>query len=328
MYLIVISLLVLVACNTEENISTSPETNIPTVTTNATFGVHTQENVTYAKGLSHQSLNSIVSTELELKLDVYTPNNANTNRPVYMFIHGGGFIGGSRKSGHITQIANYFASRGWVFISIDYRVRDDIGTIPQEWIDFSTNLPTQSVSQFLAMYPAHRDAKAALRWIVANASTYNINTNYITVGGGSAGAITSITVGVSNQEDYRDELNISEDSTLSTTNLNQSYTIQSIIDFWGTKVGVDAVENIYKQERFDSNDPSLLIIHGTADANVNTPYSSALELKNKYDASGAYAELIPLEGAGHSAWSATVNGKNLSELSFDFIVQQQRLNVQ
>ena len=42
------------------------------------------------------------------------------------------------------------------------------------------------------MYAAQRDAKAALRWMVANASTYGINPDYITVGGASAGAITTV----------------------------------------------------------------------------------------------------------------------------------------
>ena len=44
-----------------------------------------------------------------------------------------------------------------------------------------------NLNQIYAMYPTHRDAKAALRWIIANADNYNINTDYITVGGGSAG---------------------------------------------------------------------------------------------------------------------------------------------
>lgn len=51
------------------------------------------------------------------------------------------------------------------------------------------------------MYVAQRDAKAALRWIVAHSNTYNINTDYMTVGGASAGAITIIALGISNQED-------------------------------------------------------------------------------------------------------------------------------
>ena len=67
------------------------------------------------------------------------------------------------------------------------------------------------VQQATAMYLAQRDAKAALRWIVANANTCNINKDFITVGGASAGAITTIALGISNQEDFRDEISVLED---------------------------------------------------------------------------------------------------------------------
>ena len=33
-----------------------------------------------------------------------------------------------------------------------------------------------------------QDSKAALRWIIANSNIYKINTDYITVGGNSAGS--------------------------------------------------------------------------------------------------------------------------------------------
>ena len=36
----------------------------------------------------------------------------------------------------------------------------------------------------------------------------------------------------------------------------------------------------------------------------------------------------PLEGKGNGPWGATVNGKSLSDLSFDFIVENQNLNVE
>ena len=36
----------------------------------------------------------------------------------------------------------------------------------------------------------------------------------------------------------------------------------------------------------------------------------------------------PLEGKGHGPWGATVDGKSLSDLSFEFIVENQNLNVE
>jgi para-nitrobenzyl esterase len=223
-------------------------------------------------------------------------------------------------------MSNYYASRGFVVFSIDYRLRGDMGTIPQEWIDATTNVDLAELGRLLAMYPAHRDAKAALRWIIANADNYHIDTNYITVGGGSAGAITSIGLGVSELGDYKDEISLSEDNTLSTTNLSQTYEVQTILDFWGSNVSIEILESIYGHQRFYSNDPAMFIAHGTEDTTV--PFSSAEDLKTICETNEVDFIYYPLEGRGHGPWGATVNGKSLSDLSFDFIVDNQNLNVE
>lgn len=330
--LFILPFLACVSCS-EETISIENSTNgNPVVKSTATYSVVVKEDIVYAQGLTHNGVSSTTAPK-PLLLDVYAPENSLQNRPVYVFIHGGGFKGGSKTADAIVNMGNYFAARGWVFVSIDYRVAKDIGTlytgiVPKEWETAANNATGADVLQVLAMYTAQRDAKAAMRWVVANANTYNINTDFITVGGGSAGAITAIALGVSNEEDFRDEIGITEDPTLASTNLNESYSVKSIVEFWGTKVKLDVFELVYGLDRFDSNDPLLLIVHGTADENKNTPYSAALELQTKYNATGLTSELVSLEGAGHGAWNATVNGKSLSELSFEFLVQQQKLNVE
>ena len=71
-----------------------------------------------------------------------------------MFIHGGGFRGGTKTKPEIVEMANYYASRGWVFASIDYRTVEELGIIqgmtteqlytyysgiaPNEWIENGT----------------------------------------------------------------------------------------------------------------------------------------------------------------------------------------------
>ena len=101
--------------------------------------------------------------------------------------------------------------------------------------------------------------------------------DYITVGGGSAGAVTAITLGISEPQDFRDEIPLDTDSTLSTTNLDQSYHIKTIVDFWRSKAALDAYEQVFGPNRFDSNDPALFIAHGTADPTVL--FSSATDLQ-------------------------------------------------
>jgi len=250
-------------------------------------------------------------------------------------------------------MANYYASRGWVFVSIDYRTTEELGTIsgmtpedvvtfykglaPQEWIEHALQGAQNSgqVQQATAMYLAQRDSKAALRWIVANSNTYNINTDFITVGGASAGAITTIALGISNLEDFRDEITISDDPTLSTTNLNETYEVRSMVYFWGSNIKLDVFEAVYDLEqydRYDTSDPELFMGHGTAEDPV-TPYEEALELQSVYNSLGIHNKLVTLllpngEAAGHGAWNAVVDGKGLSELTFHFLVERQNLTVE
>ncbi len=302
----------------------------PEVKCDSTYTVIVEEGIIYAEGLTHDG-NSPTTEAKPLLLDVYRPDNDSENRPVYMFVHGGGFTGGSRTQEAIVEQAYYFASRGWVFISIDYRLRGDLGSIftgivSDEWLDAAMNIPDPSqAGQFLAIYLAQRDAKAAIRWIMANADDFNINTDYITVGGGSAGATTAIALGISNQEAFRDEISLTEDPTLATTNLDQTYKIRSIVDYWGSNVALEIHELIYGVNHFDSTDPNLFIAHGTEDPTVL--YSEALELVQLYDSTGVYVDFYPLEDRGHGAWNATVDEKSLSKLSFDFLVEQQELTL-
>jgi|TARA_Y100000385_G_C13009191_1_gene600855 acetyl esterase/lipase len=349
-YLTIFTVLIFTACNKDEPIASG--NGIPVVKAESSYTVLTDEDITYAKGLSHNA-SSTTPFSIPLKLDVYTPDNNSENRPVFMFIHGGGFTGGTKTKPEIVEMANYYASRGWVFVSIDYRTTEELGTIqgmtpeqvltyyrgisPQEWIEHALHgaqTPGQ-VQQSTAMYLAQRDAKAALRWIVANSNTYNINKDFITVGGASAGAITTIALGISNQEDFRDEITISDDPTLSTTNLNESYIVRSMVYFWGSNIKLDVFEAVYdlnQYDRYDGTDPELFMGHGTAQDLV-TPYTEALELQGIYDSLGIYNKLVTLlkpngDPAGHGAWNAIVDGKGLSELTFDFLVERQNLSVE
>ena len=104
-----------------------------------------------------------------LKLDVYRPENNFKNRPVLVLIHGGGFKTGSKNNNNYVNLSNFFASRGWVVFTINYRLANDFGSVPIEWINYvDLNSPASDKKQHKAVYPAIRDAKAALRWIVVN----------------------------------------------------------------------------------------------------------------------------------------------------------------
>ena len=329
--------------NDQGNGNSSSDNGIPVIRSESTYEVLVESDIEYADGLVHDNT-STTPFAAPQKLDLYYPDNEETNRPVYMFIHGGGFQSGTKTKPEIINTANYFTSRGWVFASIDYRAAEDLGSItgktpeellnyyqgiaPAEWIEHAIQQAEtpDNVQTATAMYTAQRDAKAALRWIIANADRYHINPEYITVGGASAGSVTTIALGISENEDFRDEISLNDDSTLSTTNLDQNYSVKSLVYYWGSSVKLDVFEEIYGLNRYDRNDPELFMAHGTEEDPV-TPYSEAIELQGIYNDLGVYSKLVTLEGYGHGAWGAQVDGKGLSELSFDFLVERQNLSV-
>ena len=369
-HLTIFGLVFLTACSKDDPLPTRNDT--PVVQTESTYAVLKQVDITYAEGLSHDD-SSTSSFAIPLKLDVYSPVNTATNRPVFMFIHGGGFTGGVKDGPEMVAMANYYASRGWVFISIDYRTTEELcnakvssscrqkvarmlqndaqngtdelvafyrGIAPKDWIEYAIPLiaTPKELQQAIAMYMAQRDTKAALRWIVAHSNTYNINTDFITVGGNSAGSGTAITLGISDPEDFRDEISITDDPTLSTTNLDQTYNVRSMVHFWGSTGVLDFHEGVYDLEpydRFDVDDPELFMGHGEA-YDPQSPYTEALELQNIYNDLGIYHELktllVPsdldssvLVPGGHGAWNGEVDGKGLFEMSFEFLVDRQNL---
>ena len=137
--------------------------------------------------------------------------------------------------------------------------------------------------------------KVALRWIVGNADTYSIDVDEIAVGGASAGSITTIALGISDESDFRDEISIDEDPTLSTTNLNETYDVKSMVYFWGSNVKVELYNSVYEVDRYDENDPELFMAHGDGNDPV-TPYEGALALQDIYDSLGFIANLLLLKG--------------------------------
>jgi acetyl esterase/lipase len=164
-----------------------------------------------------------------------------------------------------------------------------------------------------------------VRWLYANAATYQINTDYVTAMGGSAGAYLAIVLGVTDPEDFRDEVPASVDPTLATTHLDQPSRVRTVIDHWGGLAHLRILEALDGRSRFDASDAPVSIVHGTADATV--PFTEAEALRDAYLSTGVPFAFHPLEGRGHSPWDAIVDGMTLEELAMAFVIQQQSLNV-
>lgn len=105
-----------------------------------------------------------------LNLNVFTPTlEAGAGLPVYVWIHGGGFVGGS--PGGAWFDGEEFARRGVVTVVITYRLGfEGYGDIP--------GAPGNR---------ALRDAIAALEWVAQNIAHFGGDPERVTVGGQSAG---------------------------------------------------------------------------------------------------------------------------------------------
>ena len=121
-----------------------------------------------------------------LLLDLYQPTgDALTSRPAIVFVHGGGFSGGDKGSGVAADMAMEFAKRGYVTVSINYRlIAGPCG---------GSNLGGACTT---AALDAGHDAQAAVRWLRANAAQYRIDPTRIGISGESAGGITAALVGM------------------------------------------------------------------------------------------------------------------------------------
>jgi len=106
-----------------------------------------------------------------------------------IFIHGGGFSGGSRTSPEIVDEATTLAREGYVTASISYRLTPE---------GCSAGGPTAAC--LTAIVNARDDALAAVGFLRTNAAAYGIDQSRIAVAGTSAGAITAANVAFSSTD--------------------------------------------------------------------------------------------------------------------------------
>ena len=121
-----------------------------------------------------------------LHLDFYRPHQPRPDSACVVYIFGGGFANGSRQHEGVRRFCQQMAARGFAAVAIDYRLH-----IPEVDYDTVNLFNLQRVFRD-AFYMATEDCAAAVAYICQHADEWGIATNRIVVGGGSAGAITSL----------------------------------------------------------------------------------------------------------------------------------------
>jgi acetyl esterase/lipase/putative cell wall-binding protein len=213
---------------------------------------------TKTSDVTYRTATNRSGASVTLKLDVYEPaGDTVTSRPVIIWVHGGGFSSGNKTSPEIVDEATTFAKKGFVTISIDYRLEPE---------GCSAAAPTGACID--AIKEAMDDAQAAVRWVRANADTYDIDTTRIAIGGSSAGAITALNVGYQSSEDA-------------------ASAVHAVLSLSGANL----------LGHISHADPPALLLHGTSDATV--PYAWAGNTVRDARAAGDLTVLTSWPGAGH-----------------------------
>ena len=121
------------------------------------------------------------------------------------------------------------------------------------------------------MYPAMRDAKAAVRWVRANAEQYNAAPEYITAIGGSAGACSVVGLATTTESDYKEELTSAEDPTLASTNLEERSSIATGLVQWGGEYVplFTRLRDPQNRSRYTSANAPLSTYHGSMDGVIS-----------------------------------------------------------
>jgi len=124
-----------------------------------------------------QRANPNASVEMSLDclyLNIWAPNKPSAPLPVLVWIHGGGFMGGSGSDAE--QAAQQFVDNDIIFVSFNYRL-GPLGFMAHP------KYPNEPANRGFA------DMAAALGWINNNISAFSGDVNNITIMGESAGGM-------------------------------------------------------------------------------------------------------------------------------------------
>jgi acetyl esterase/lipase len=218
------------------------------------------------------------------KLDLYVPEKRRGLMPLIVWIHGGGWMEGSKN--HCPPLP--WTRKGYLVASIDYRLSQE------------------------AKFPAQiKDCKAAVRWLRIHAEEYGIDPHRLVAWGDSAGGHLASLLGTAGNVPEWEEGVPSVSSR-----------VQVVIDWYGRAdlsrvstdptwanspsalllggYGNDVAELAKKASpifHVSKDDPPFLIMHGSMDSLV--PHRQSEAFAGALKEAGVESRLVILEGAGH-----------------------------
>ena len=225
----------------------------------------------------------------ETKLDLYLPQGADGPTPVVLYIHGGGWVGGTKER-YVLRLLPWL-EMGWAVANIEYRLGE------------------------VSLAPAAvEDCLCALRWVIRNAEDYNIDPSRIVVTGNSAGGHLALTTGMIPASAGLDR-QCPGTETLSVAAIINWYGITDVGDLLdGPNMKNYAVEWMASMPNRDriaervspltyvrSGLPPILSIHGDADPSV--PYQHGVRLHEELAKAGVANQLHTVPGGRHGGFN-------------------------
>jgi acetyl esterase/lipase len=243
---------------------------------------------------------------IDLKLDVVTAQPRGSSRPTLVYIHGGGWAGGSKEQYVLWTLP--FLARGMDVVNVEYRLS-------------SASLAPAAVE----------DCRCALRWVYQHAKEYGFDTTKLVVAGHSAGGHLSLTTGMLDASAGFDNECPS----------NEPMKVAAIVNFFGITDVPDVLEGPHQQpwavmwfgslpQRMElarqlspltyvrPGLPPIITLHGDSDPLV--PYPEAVKLHEALTQAHVPNQLVTIHG-GHGGWTRSDNLRAQAAV-FDFLEKQ------
>jgi acetyl esterase/lipase len=217
-----------------------------------------------------------------LDIHIFLPDSIDKTKksPVMVYFSGGSWTKGNPEWAFYG--CNSYAKKGWIGVSVEYRLADRHETTPFE---------------------AVKDARSAIRWLRINADTYNIDTSRIVASGNSAGGHLVLTTALANEwNEESDNLKYSAAPNLLLVNAGVYIMYNEGEMDWTNRDLEDKSlsKKISPIHLLRAGLPPMLIIHGTNDQSVD--YASAKAFAAEMEKLGNDFEFHTLEGAPHAIW--------------------------
>jgi acetyl esterase/lipase len=235
----------------------------------------------------------LVANNYEDKLDIYRRRDTEGPQPTVIYIHGGGWTGGTKEGAFMSVMP--WLEMGWNVVNVEYRLA--------------------RISHAPA---AVEDCLCALKWVVGHANEYYFDTTKLVVSGDSAGGHLALMTGMTPASAGLDRQCPSTGSNLEVPK------VAAIVNWYGITDVADLLDGQNRKtyavawlgSALDREEiakrvspltyvraglPPVLSIQGDADPTV--PYSHSLRLRDALNKVNVPNELVTIPGGKHGQFT-------------------------